>query len=38
MNNKSIVFSDTMEKNFLTLAINEGVFHIPESHKYLNSW
>lgn len=35
MTHKSIVFSGTMEKKFLALAVIEGVFPIPESHKSL---
>jgi hypothetical protein len=32
---KSIIFSGTMERKFLELAVKERIFHIPESHKYL---
>ncbi len=33
MNYKSIVFSDTMERKFLSLAMSEGVIDIPESRE-----
>ena len=33
MQEKSVVFSETMEKKFLTLAAKEGVFSIPDGFK-----
>ncbi len=33
MTNKSVVFSGTMEKKFLALAMNEGAIHVPESYR-----
>lgn len=32
---KSLIFSDTMERKFLALAMKEGILHIPESHDNL---